>query len=190
MRRRSPSRVAGLSLDDVARAWLGTRVLASRRVSRMYQSGNAHRLRYGASALLIVGSAALYRGALGAPGVPADRAKSIIAELEADPAERELVTPAVARARERLAQAEAEQAPDRAAILNDTALQWAEVARDLKRASLAEQASDRLEQEASALQTELARQRAAVEQAMARVGQARRAVQELQRPVAPSVGAT
>jgi multidrug resistance efflux pump len=153
----------------------------------MYQSGNARCLRYCASALLIVGSAALSRGALGAPGGATDRAKATIAELEADPVERELIAPVIASAKQSLARAESEQTPDRAAILGDTALEWAEVARDLKRASQAEQASDRLEQEASAQETELARLRAAVEQAMARVGHARRALAELEGG-APSAG--
>jgi hypothetical protein len=147
----------------------------------MYLTGNTRHLRFAASVLLVTGSAALYRSALGAPGGAAERAKGIIAELEAEPSARELAAPSVGRARESLARAEAASRPAHAAILEDTALEWAEVARDLKRASSAEQASDRLEQEASALQAELARLRAAVEQAMARVGQARHDVAELDR---------
>lgn len=122
----------------------------------------------------------MYRSALGAPESSAERASGILAELEAEPSGRELAAPAVGRARDSLARAEAANVPAHAAILQDTALEWAEVARDLKRASAAEQASDRLEQEASALQAELARLRAAVEQAMARVGQARHDVAELE----------
>lgn len=131
--------------------------------------------------LLVACSVALDRGALAAPGGSAERAKSVLAELEADPTGGDLVAPAVTHARESLARAERAETPAQAAILADTALEWAEVAHDLKRASQAEQASDRLEQEASALQTELARMRAAVERAMARAGQARQSVQELEK---------
>jgi hypothetical protein len=103
----------------------------------------------------------------------------LIAELEASGAPRELVGPAVGLAKQALSQAEA--APSaRAPRLEDTALEWAEVARDLVRASEAERASDALEQEASALATEIARVRAAVEQAMARVGRARQDLKELE----------
>jgi hypothetical protein len=109
----------------------------------------------------------------------ADRARSLIAELEASGAPRELVGPAVGRAKQALSQAEAAP-PARAPRLEDTALEWAEVARDLVRASEAERASDALEQEASALATEIARVRAAVEQAMARVGRARQDLKELE----------
>jgi hypothetical protein len=147
----------------------------------MYLSGNASGPRRALSVLLVLSSVALYRGALAAPGASAERAKSLIAEIEAEPTGRELVAPGVGRARDSLARAEAASVPGHVAILEDTALQWAEVARDLKRASLAEQTSDRLEQEASALLAELARLRAAVEQAMARVGQARHDVAELEK---------
>jgi hypothetical protein len=109
----------------------------------------------------------------------ADRARSLIAELEGSGAPRELVGPAVSRAKQALSQAEAAP-PARAPRLEDTALEWAEVARDLVRASAAERTSDALEQEASALATEIARVRAAVEQAMARVGRARQDLKELE----------
>jgi len=109
----------------------------------------------------------------------ADQARSLIAELEASGAARELVGPAVGRAKQALSQAES--APSaRAPRLEDTALEWAEVARDLVRASEAERASDGLEQEASTLATEIARVRAAVEQAMARVGRARQDLKDLE----------
>ncbi|HTU58997.1 MAG TPA: hypothetical protein VMF89_11200, partial [Polyangiales bacterium] len=102
----------------------------------------------------------------------ADRAKSLLAELEATSAARELVGPAVDRSKQALSQAETAPAPHVPA-LEETALEWAEVARDLVRASAAERSSDALEQEASSLATEIARTRAAVEQTMARVGRAR-----------------
>jgi hypothetical protein len=115
----------------------------------------------------------------------ADRARSLIAELEASGAARELVGPAVGRAKQALSQAEA-ASPARAPQLEDTALEWAEVARDLVRASEAERASDALEQEASALATEIARVRAAVEQAMARVGRARQDLKEVEPATSPA----
>jgi ABC-type transporter Mla subunit MlaD len=118
----------------------------------------------------------------------ADRARSLIAELEASGAARELVGPAVGRAKQALSQAEA-ASPARAPQLEDTALEWAEVARDLVRASEAERASDALEQEASALATEIARVRAAVEQAMARVGRARQDLKEVE-PATPAAPTT
>jgi hypothetical protein len=118
----------------------------------------------------------------------ADRARSLLAELEASGAPRELVGPAVGRAKQALSQAEA--APSaRAPRLEDTALEWAEVARDLVRASEAERASDALEQEASALATEIARVRAAVEQAMARVGRARQDLKDLEATTSPAASA-
>jgi septal ring factor EnvC (AmiA/AmiB activator) len=109
----------------------------------------------------------------------ADRARALVAELEASGAAPELVGPAVGRAKQALSQAEA-ASPARAPGLEETALEWAEVARDLVRASEAERASDALEQEASSLATEIARLRAAVEQAMARVGRARQDLKELE----------
>ena len=126
--------------------------------------------------MVVVGSVALYRGAFAAATGSADRAKAVLAELDAEPSGQELTAPAVERARQSIARADAATVPAHAAILGDSALEWAEVARDLKRASLAEQASDHLEQEASVLETELARLHAAVEQALARVGQARHAL--------------
>jgi hypothetical protein len=118
----------------------------------------------------------------------ADRARSLIVELEASSAPRELVGPAVGRAKQALSQAEAAP-PARAPRLEETALEWAEVARDLVRASEAERASDALEQEASALATEIARIRAAVEQAVARVGRAREDLKELEATTIPGASA-
>jgi len=123
--------------------------------------------------------AALQWDVRAAPAGVADRARSLIAELEGSSAARGLVEPAVGRAKQALSQAEG-ASPSRTARLEETALEWAEVARDLVRASEAERASDGLEQEASALATEIARLRAAVEQAMARVGRARQDVKELE----------
>jgi hypothetical protein len=119
----------------------------------------------------------------------AERARSLIAELEASGATRELVGPAVGRAKQALSQAES-ASPARAPQLEDTALEWAEVARDLVRASEAERASDALEQEASTLATEMARVRAAVEQAMARVGRARQDLKDLEPTTAPASATT
>jgi hypothetical protein len=76
----------------------------------------------------------------------------------------------------------------RPAALEATALEWAELARDLKRTRDAEQSSDRLEQSLSAVQTELVRTRASVEQALARVGRARQELEELERSKAGGSG--
>jgi hypothetical protein len=127
-----------------------------------------------------------FSGASAAPVGVAERANSLLVEIEADPSVRELAGPALAHSREALAQAAAENAPSRAAISEETALEWAEVARDLVRASAAEAASDRLEQDASALQTEIARLRAAVEGAMARLGQARHELDRLEGAASPA----
>jgi hypothetical protein len=123
--------------------------------------------------------AALQWDVRAATGSVADRARSLIAELEASSGSRELVGPTIGRAKQALSRADAAP-PARAPGLEDMALEWAEVARDLVRASEAERASDALEQEASALATEIARVRAAVEQAMARVGRARQDLKELE----------
>jgi hypothetical protein len=133
---------------------------------------------------------AFHWDARAAPAAPAERTQAIVLEVEADPAARELVGPALERSKEASARAGA-AAPPSATLLEVIALEWAEVARDLLRASSAEKASDRLEQEASALETESARLRAAVEQTMARVGRARQDLQELEKAgssIGPSGG--
>jgi hypothetical protein len=123
----------------------------------------------------------LHGRAIAAGGTIAEEAQGLIRELEADAAVRELVSPATARAKDALSRAEASGAAhERAALLQAAGLEWAQVARDLKRANEAERASDRLEQELSALQTENVRSRAAVEQAKARVGRARQELLELE----------
>jgi uncharacterized membrane protein len=101
--------------------------------------------------------------------------------VEADESASELVSRAVNQAHVTLDQASHNAVPDQRAALAATALEWAEIARDLKRARDAEQASDRLEQSLSGLQTELVRTRASVEQALARVGRARQELLELER---------
>src|SRR6185436_4935778 len=94
----------------------------------------------------------------------------------------ELVSRAVAQAHSALdrAQASAEAGSERE-LLEATALEWAQSARDLQRARAAEQASDGLEQSLSTLPTELVRTRASVEQALARVGRARQELSDLER---------
>jgi hypothetical protein len=120
-----------------------------------------------------------------AGGSVADQTRSLIAEVGADVSARELVNPATTRASDALSRAAATQVAAHAELLEATALEWAQVARDLKRARDAEQASDRLEQEASSLQTELVRSRAAVEQAAARVGRARQELVEAEAASSP-----
>lgn len=113
-------------------------------------------------------------------GALADRARALLAQIEADPAAKDLVAPATSRATAALSRATAEPEPATAELYEAAALQWAEVARDLRRAREAELASDQLERELSAIQTELVRSRAAVEQAVARVGRARQGLTELE----------
>ncbi len=116
-----------------------------------------------------------------AVGTVRDQARGLIAEVEADASGRELVAPAVRRGKQALTRAEdAATSPRHAPLLDAAALEWAEVARDLARTRAAELASDRLEQDVSATQTEMVRSRAAVEQAMARVGRARQDLTELE----------
>jgi len=109
-----------------------------------------------------------------------ERAGALIAEVETHASARELVGPSVERAKAALAKAGSSGAAPAASLLEEAALEWAEVARDLLRASAAERASDGLEQESSAIETEIARVRAAVEQTMARVGRARQELKELE----------
>lgn len=116
-----------------------------------------------------------------AVGSVRDQARDLIAEVEADASGRELLAPAIRRGKQALTRAEdAATSPRHAPLLDAAALEWAEVARDLARTRAAEQASDRLEQDVSATQTEIVRSRAAVEQAMARVGRARQDLTELE----------
>lgn len=115
-----------------------------------------------------------------AGGTLAEQARLLIDKSAEDATAADLIAPASARVSDALARAEAASAPEHAALLEAAALEWAQVARDLKRARDAEQASDRLEQEVSALQTEIVRSRAAVEQARARLGRARQELAELE----------
>lgn len=117
----------------------------------------------------------------------ADQARSLLAQVLADESSRELVSRATTRSNDALARASAvaAQAPAQGSLLEAEALEWAELARDLKKARDAEQASDRLEQEVSSIQTEIVRSRAAVEQAMARVGRARQELLELETSKSP-----
>jgi hypothetical protein len=112
---------------------------------------------------------------------PAEEARNILQAVEADESARELVNRAVNQAHVTLDRAAHTAAPEQRATLDSTALEWAEIARDLVRARDAEQSSDRLEQSLSALQTELVRTRASVEQALARVGRARQELLDLER---------
>jgi hypothetical protein len=119
-----------------------------------------------------------------------EEARQILASLEADPAVRELVSRPVAQARAALAKADVKDlSAKQHALFEATALEWAGVARDLKRARDTEQESDRLEQGLSSIQTELVRMRASVEQALARVGRARQDLNEHEHPPDRSVRA-
>lgn len=123
-----------------------------------------------------------------AAGGLADRARTLLAQIEADPAAKDIVAPATSRAAAALNRAAAEPQPARAELYEAAALEWAEVARDLRRAREAELASDQLERELSALHTELVRSRAAVEQAVGRVGRARQGLAELEAAAAEQPG--
>jgi hypothetical protein len=120
---------------------------------------------------------------------PADRARQLLQAAEADESSKELVSRAVQNARSALEAAAKTSVSAQRAALEDTALEWAELARDLKRTRDAEQSSDRLEQSLSAVQTELVRTRASVEQALARVGRARQELDELERSKGSGSGA-
>lgn len=115
-----------------------------------------------------------------AAGGLADRARTLLAQIEADPGAKDIVESATSRSAAALSRAAGEPQPARAELYEAAALEWAEVARDLRRAREAELASDQLELELSALHTELVRSRAAVEQAVGRVGRARQGLAELE----------
>jgi hypothetical protein len=157
-------------------------VLAARWVSGVYLFRDARPWRrVPLAGVLVLAIGVAWRwDAHAAPLGVAERTKALIAELEADASVRELVAPALQHSKEALSRASAESDAARTTLAEETALEWAEVARDLVRASSAETASDHLEQEASATQTEIARLRAAVEGAMARVGQARHELERLE----------
>lgn len=124
-----------------------------------------------------------------AAGGLADRARALLAQIEADPTAKDLVEPATSRAAAALTKSATEPQPARAELYEAAALEWAEVARDLRRAREAELASDQLERELSALHTELVRSRAAVEQAVGRVGRARQGLAELEAAAGEQPGA-
>jgi hypothetical protein len=183
----------------VSGAYLPGDVRFSRRVARRLKGSRgptvafALRVTFGlrVTALTVAFAVCTAResAALAASGSPGESARTLIDELEKGGSARELVGPALGQAKEALAKAAAAP-PTRAPLLEATALEWAEVARDLARASSAERASDRLEQDASATQTEIARVRAAVEQTMARVGRARQELKELEGGVPSAAAAT
>jgi hypothetical protein len=153
--------------------WIGTRVARSKA------------LRYGleVSFSLLLVWAGVPSAARAAAVGSGEEARQILASLEGDPAVRELVSRPVAQARAALSKADEKGlSPKQHALFEATALEWAGVARDLKRARDTEQESDRLEQGLSSIQTELVRMRAAVEQALARVGRARQDLSEHEHP--------
>lgn len=137
--------------------------------------------------LLTVWSSVRAQGTVGSPN-PADQARQLLQAVDADESARELVSRAVQNARSALDAAAKNALPAQRAALEATALEWAELARDLKRTRDAEQSSDRLEQSLSAVQTELVRTRASVEQARARVGRARQELNELEQSKSGGAG--
>jgi hypothetical protein len=137
--------------------------------------------------LLTVWSTVAAQGPAGASN-PAEEARRVLQVVEADESARELVSRAVQQSRSALDAAGKNTVAGQRAALEATALEWAELARDLKRTRDAEQGSDRLEQSLSALQTELVRTRASVEQAQARVGRARQELSELERSKGGGLG--
>ncbi len=124
----------------------------------------------------------LANGDASAAGSVSQRVRALLTEVEQDETSRPHTRRASERANQALARAElaSRQGEAHAPLIEAVAFEWAEVARDLRRARQAEQASDRLELEASALQTEIARSRAAVEQALARLGRAQQELRELE----------
>lgn len=120
-------------------------------------------------------------------------ARGLIAKLEAGEAPSPFVTRAVERAKQALERADAlgtEAVPKYRELLQQTGLEWAEVARDLQRTLAAEQAADAIEAELGKVQTDLVRAHAAVEQAMARLGRARSEVDTLQAGARPATAPT
>jgi hypothetical protein len=110
-------------------------------------------------------------------------ARGLLAALATDEAPSPFVTKAVDQAKAALERADAlgaDAAPKYRELLQQTGLEWAEVARDLQRALAAERAADAVEAELSKVQTDLVRSHAAVEQAMARLGRARAEIETLQ----------
>jgi len=116
-------------------------------------------------------------------------ARRLLAVLATDEAPSPFVTRAVEQAKQALERADAlgaEAAPKYRELLQQTGLDWAEVARDLSRTLAAEQAADAVEAELSKVQTDLVRSHAAVEQAMARLGRARAEIETLQAGARPA----
>lgn len=137
-------------------------------------------LRWGlaaAAGLLLLGAAP--SAVRAAPGALAERTQELLAQLDTDADARAAGEPASRRARAALERAAAAP-PAQAALLEELAFQNAELARDLARASQAERRADELEREARGLATEIARLRAVVEQALARLGRARQELKVLE----------
>ena len=101
-------------------------VLALRWVSRTYLPHGARLSRRGIpSAALVAFGIVLPWNASAAPSGVAARVRALAAEFEANPTAHELAKPALGRARGALSRAEAAPA-DAAALLEATALEWAE----------------------------------------------------------------
>jgi hypothetical protein len=133
----------------------------------------------------VAGVAVCFVGVCLDPVLAVENARALTAELLArvaeaestDPAAGELVGRFRGESERALARAEASEIPARhRELLQDLALEWAQVAGDLLLARGAELEADRAERELSDVRTELVRSRAAVEQAQARLGRARRDV--------------
>jgi hypothetical protein len=117
-------------------------------------------------------------------------ARRLLAALGADEAPSPFVARAVDQAKRALERADAlgaDAAPKYRELLQQTGLDWAEVARYLSRTLAAEQAADAVEAGLSKVQTDLVRAHAAVEQAMARLGRARAEIETLQAGARPGV---
>jgi colicin import membrane protein len=141
---------------------------------------------FGKHLLVLVGLCSSAGVLAAAPALNGDKAKAILAELEPKvEAEPVLKTPiaaakdALARASEARAPKSGEASAERATELDAIGLEWAELGRDLSRATAAEREALQAERELTEIETQLVRARALLEETWARRGRAETALKKL-----------
>lgn len=122
----------------------------------------------------------------------APRAEAILSRLESDAASKSATAGAVSQARKALersrnARAAGDQA--HAEMLDDLALEWAELGQDTVRATQSEAQAEALERQLLETETKTVRARALLEETIARRGRAREKLEQLESAVAPATSA-
>jgi hypothetical protein len=122
----------------------------------------------------------------------APRAEAILSQLESDATSKPTTAGAVAQARkalERSRNARAARDQAHAEMLDDLALEWAELGQDTVRATQTEAQAEALERQLLETETKTVRARALLEEMIARRGRAREKLEQLESAAAPPASA-